>query len=387
MRDSVLKKRLAMVMVVALLLLSTLLAGCGGNTSQQKETVASGQDSKTEALESESAKAETQGVNKEQTQASVSNEDPVSVNIFAMDTYMTVTVWGKEAQEACKAAEEEINRIDAMVSTGSKDSEITKLNQAGKGEVSEGTGYMIERSLELFESTGGLFDISIYPVMRAWGFTDQNYKIPKEKELKELLSHVKASSVLYDAEKNHSVSFDDTAVEIDLGGIAKGYTSDRVIEVIDGFDIDCALINLGGNVKTLNPKITGEEWRIAVQDPEDSSAIAGVITCCDKAVITSGGYQRFFEENGTTYHHIIDPRTGYPANSGLISVSIVTADGTLADGLSTSLFIMGLEEAHAYWQEHKEEFDAVMIDESRKVYITAGLKDRFWSERDWEVLE
>lgn len=378
------QRNLALVMTLVFLLISTLFTGCGDKSSQQgksEETAGSGQE--TTAVETESDVKETKEA---ETEAATKNYDPVSLDIFAMDTYMTVTVWGEEANEACQAAEKEINRIDAMVSTGSEDSEITKLNQSGSGEVSEGTAYMIEKSVELYESTGGLFDISIYPVMRAWGFTDQNYEVPKKKVLTELLSHVRADAVLYD-EESKTVSFDDSAVEIDLGGIAKGYTSDRVIEVINSYDIECALINLGGNVKTLNPKLTGEEWRIAIQDPEDSNAMAGVITCCDKAVITSGGYQRYFEEDGTTYHHIIDPRTGYPASSGLISVSIVSADGTLADGLSTSLFIMGLDEAHAYWQEHKDEFDAVMIDESGKIYVTAGLKDRFWSEREWEVLE
>lgn len=353
------------VILALVLLLSLTLSGCGKEASNTEEAG---------AKQSQAVETVAQ------------NQEPVSINIFAMDTYMSVTAWGKEAKEACEAAEAKIHAIDAMVSTGSEDSEITQLNKKGKGKVSEGTGYMIKKSLELYESTKGLFDISIYPVMGAWGFTDQNFQVPKEKELKKLLSHVHADSVLYDSETGQ-VTFQDPALEIDLGGIAKGYTSDQVIEVMGNYDIDCALINLGGNVKTLNPKINGEEWRIAVQDPEDASAMAGVITCCDKAVITSGGYQRFFEQDGMTYHHIIDPRTGYPADSGLLSASIVSLDGTLADGLSTYLFIQGLEGAHRYWQEHKEEFDAVLIDESGMIYVTAGLKDRFWSEREWKVLE
>lgn len=363
-------KRLAWVMVVTLLAVLAV-TGCGGSKKEQ------------ETQTKESSIAEE--VNEKETKPDP-NEEPAIRNIFAMDTVMTVTVWGKQAEEACQAAEDEINRIDAMVSTGSADSEITNLNHKGKGKVSEETAYMIEKSLELYEDTQGLFDISIYPVMRAWGFTDQKFQVPEEKELKKLLSSVDAGMVSYDAD-SQEVRFDDPDVEIDLGGIAKGYTSDQVIQVISGYDVDCALINLGGNVKTLNRKITGEEWRIAVQDPENPNEICGVVTCCDKAVITSGGYQRFFEEDGITYHHIIDPRSGYPAHSGLTSVSIVTADGTLADGLSTSLFIMGLEEAHKYWKAHKDEFDAVLVDEAGKVYVTGGLKDRFWSERDWEVLE
>ncbi len=320
------------------------------------------------------------------TQIETSSEEPVTKEIFAMDTYMTLSAYGKNAAKALDVAEEEIKNIEELVSTGKDTSEISILNKGGSHKVSKTTGYMIERSLELYKKTNGAFDISIYPVMKIWGFTDQNYKIPDKKELKQTLKKVDASKVQYDS-KSQQVTFKNKGMEIDLGGIAKGYTSDRVIEILKENGVDSAVISLGGNVKTLNKKPDGSDWRIAVEDPKDSSKFVGILTLSDKAVITSGGYQRYFEQDGQRYHHIIDPSTGYPANSGLTSVSIVAKDGTLADGLSTSLFIMGKEKASDYWREHSDEFDAVLVEDDGTVLVTEGLKDCFTSDSNWEVIK
>ena len=124
-----------------------------------------------------------------------------------------------------------------------------------------------------------------------------------------------------------------------------------------------------------------------MKDPEDPEGYVGILSVKDRAVITSGAYERYFEQDGTVYHHIIDPRTGYPADSGLVSVTIVSADGTLADGLSTSLFIMGLDRAGEYWREHKDEFEAVLMTEEGDLYVTEGLKDSFTSDYEVRVIE
>ena len=147
-----------------------------------------------------------------------------------------------------------------------------------------------------------------------------------------------------------------------------------------------ALVDLGGNVQALGKKPDGSEWRIGIRDPEDESGMLGVLSISNLAVITSGGYERYFEENGETYHHIIDPRTGYPAESGLLSVTIVSPDGTLADGLSTFLFIAGQEEAEEFWRSHKDRFEMILVLEDRSVLVTEGLTDRFSSDYAFSVI-
>ena len=207
--------------------------------------------------------------------------------------------------------------------------------------------------------------------MEAWGFTTQNFRIPSEEELEELLSHVDYKQV--DLE-NSAVTIPED-VRLDLGGIAKGFTSSRVMDIFRKNGVTSGIISLGGNVQALGHKPDGNMWRVGIQDPHDLNSTFAVVEVADQAVITSGGYQRYFEENGQTYHHIIDPRTGYPAENGLISVTIISADGTLADALSTSLFIMGPEEASSFWKKHRDTFDAIMMKDDGTVMVTAGLAD------------
>lgn len=308
-----------------------------------------------------------------------------SRDIFAMDTYMTVTAYGSEAAKAVEMAEEEIKRLDGLLSTGDTGSEVYRINKDKVGTMSADTKCLIERALELYDSTGGVFDIAVYPVMEAWGFTDQNYKVPSPEVIEELLDHVDASGIEFD-EENSRISLEE-GMQIDLGGIAKGYTSARIMDIFRECGIASGLVNLGGNVQVIGSKPDGSLWRVAVKDPEDPGGYVGILSVKDRAVITSGAYERYFEQDGTVYHHIIDPHTGYPADSGLVSVTIVSADGTLADGLSTSLFIMGLDRAGEYWREHKDEFEAVLMTEKGELYVTEGLKDSFTSDYEVRVIE
>ncbi len=360
------KKRIVLVGLLSLCLgLGLCLCGCGGETGGETDGGSAAGDA---------AMAE-----------------PVSRDFFAMDTYMTVTAYGDKAAEATEAAEAEVNRLDAMLSTGNKDSEIAGVN-AGGGELSEEAGALVEKGLALYEETGKKFDIAIYPVMEAWGFTDKNYRVPDQAELDKLLPLTDASKVHYDAEK-HTVSFEEEGMAIDLGGIAKGYTSSRIMEIYKEHGIESGLVSLGGNVQVLGTKPDGSSWRVAVQDPgngsddeasggEDASAAQylGVLEAEDTAVITSGAYERNFTEDGKFYHHIIDPATGKPADSGLRSVTVVSQDGTLADGLSTSLYIMGKEDALDYWRAHQDEFDCILMDEKDELYVTAPLAEKFSSD-------
>ena len=221
--------------------------------------------------------------------------------------------------------------------------------------------------------------------MQAWGFPTQEYHVPADATLKEKLILADASKVNYDKD-TRKISFDRDGMEIDLGGIAKGYTSAQIMQIYQDCGVTSGLVNLGGNVQTLGCKTDGSKWKVAIQSPDDTEDYLGILEIENQAVITSGGYERYFEEDGVTYHHIIDPATGYPADSGLISVTIVSDDGTLADGLSTSLFIMGEEKAAQFWKENSEKFETIMETADGKLYVTEGIADSLTTDMDVTVI-
>ena len=552
-------------------------AAPGGNsTGKGKEAASAGQTGQEIEIPEKPRKTEDGGI---------------SMDVFAMDTYMTLLAYGENAEEAILAAAAEIHRLDDLLSTGNPESEISKLNAAGGGTISADVEELIARAGEIHTETGGLFDISIYPVMRLWGFPTQEYRVPDKTEIEETLKLVDAAQITVTevpaagqaattapdaaqtaapsegtapaaegtepaaapaadaaapaadaaapadapaeesapaaeqgapaetapaadgsaeqaaeatgeveapaaveaqaaapqrvyvqvsaaenaeaapsaentdsaagevaqaaaeganaavetgpaetapAEENPAadaaapaadaaapaadaaapadgtapaadaaapasdaaapaadaaapaaenaaeaqteapvetetkVSFGITGMEIDLGGIAKGYTSSRVMDIFREHGVKHGLVSLGGNVQAIGTKKNGKPWRVAIQNPESEMEYLGVLNIEDKCVITSGGYERYFEKDGVHYHHIIDPRTGYPADSGLISATIISDDGALADGLSTSLFIMGKDEAEKYWREHADDFDYILEDEDGTLYVTEG---------------
>ena len=552
-------------------------AAPGGNsTGKGKEAASAGQTGQEIEIPEKPRKTEDGGI---------------SMDVFAMDTYMTLLAYGENAEEAILAAAAEIHRLDDLLSNGNPESEISKLNAAGGGTISADVEELIARAGEIHTETGGLFDISIYPVMRLWGFPTQEYRVPDKTEIEETLKLVDAAQITVTevpaagqaattapdaaqtaapsegtapaaegtepaaapaadaaapaadaaapadapaeesapaaeqgapaetapaadgsaeqaaeatgeveapaaveaqaaapqrvyvqvsaaenaeaapsaentdsaagevaqaaaeganaavetgpaetapAEENPAadaaapaadaaapaadaaapadgtapaadaaapasdaaapaadaaapaaenaaeaqteapvetetkVSFGITGMEIDLGGIAKGYTSSRVMDIFREHGVKHGLVSLGGNVQAIGTKKNGKPWRVAIQNPESEMEYLGVLNIEDKCVITSGGYERYFEKDGVHYHHIIDPRTGYPADSGLISATIISDDGALADGLSTSLFIMGKDEAEKYWREHADDFDYILEDEDGTLYVTEG---------------
>ena len=368
------KKAVAISLIT--FLITGMISGCNTSGSARKSNGG-------KAAEQTTQKEDSTGKN---TDTKAGEEKSASRDIFAMDTYMTLTAYGENAKKALDAAVDEINNIEQLVSTGIDSSEVSQINKNGKGSVSETTGYLIKRSKEIYDSTNGVFDITIYPIMQAWGFPTEKYRVPGKKELKKLRSLMGADNVLYD-EKKQEVTLDKEGMEIDLGGIAKGYTSSKVMDIFKENGISSAVISLGGNVQTLNAKPDGSDWRVAVENPADTGSYIGVLSIKDKAVITSGGYERYFEQDGKTYHHIIDPSTGYPANNGLTSVTIVSDDGTLADGLSTSLFIMGPEKAQEYWKKHNDEFDTILVKEDGSILVSEGIAENFTSDSDFTIIK
>lgn len=305
--------------------------------------------------------------------------------IFAMDTVMTVTAYGDRSEEAVQAAEEEIKRLDALFSVGNASSDIAGLNENASAVVSEETCELINRSKELYQSTDGALNIAVYPLMEAWGFTSGEYRVPDQREIDAILNCMDVNEISCDENTGEVIL--PEGMGIDLGAIAKGYTSAHLMDIFASYDITSAIVSLGGNVQALGNKPEGTKWRVAVENPfsEEGDGYAGILEIKDQAVITSGAYERYFEQEGKRYHHVIDPATGYPAENGLASVTVVSQDGTLADALSTALFVMGKDKALAYWKEHADEFDVILIEDNKDMTITEGLQDCFSSQKSFSV--
>ena len=298
-------------------------------------------------------------------------QEPETATFFAMDTAMDFTVYGDAA--LLDEAETLIGSLEEQVSVTDEHSNIYAIDHTGSGSLSGNAAELMEQALELCRRTGGALDISVYPIVRAWGFTTGSYQVPDEETIQSLLPLVDYTQIQYDAATG--VVTLPEGMEIDLGSVAKGYAGQLAAQMLREHGVQSALLNLGGNVQTVGTKPDGSPWQIGIKDPQGEDAMM-VLSVEDQAVVTSGGYERYFEQDGQTYWHIMDPSTGHPADSGLLSVTIVGKQGIICDGLSTSLFVMGLEKAADLWAQSGD-FEAVFVTASGEVYITEGLRDHF----------
>lgn len=305
---------------------------------------------------------------------------------YAMDTVMTLTAYGKGAKAALEASEKKVDALESLLSRTREDSEISRLNAAAAGEpvaVDSEVARLLEDARAYTLATGGAFDITVAPIVSAWGFTTDAYRVPAQSELDALLKTVGPDKL---SVRDGSVSH-EAGTCVDLGGIAKGYASDCVADIFAQNGIASGKVALGGNVYVCGSKPDGSLWRIAVQDPANPEGYVGVLQLSDAFAVTSGSYQRYFEQDGKRYHHIIDPATGYPAESGLTSVTVVARrgesggasgwDGALCDALSTALFVMGPERALDFWRMGQYAFELVLVTEDGRVLVTGGLDGNF----------
>lgn len=318
--------------------------------------------------------------------------------LFAMDTYMEFTAYGKNSEKAVDAAIEEVQKLDAMLSAENSKSEVYALNEQGNLQATDDLAELILRGKEIYQETDGLFDDTIYPVMKLWGFPTGNYHVPTAAEVQKKLALVDGNKVEIQTRDSDEKGRDSKEKakfvtlgadqQIDFGGIAKGYTGQKLAELFQEYGVSSALVSLGGNIQAIGTKPDGSSWKVGIRDPKGGQQdYIGVLSVENQAVVTSGGYERYFEEDGETYIHIINPRTGYPADGDLLSVTIVSKDGTLADGMSTALYIMGYEKACQFWRQHREEFNVILVTDDGKIHISENLKENFQTECDLEMIE
>ena len=295
----------------------------------------------------------------------------VTRQIFAMDTVMDFAVYGGDTEGFLSAAAQEINRLEELLSRTRESSDIYKVNEDGEAVVSEETAELLQAALHYDEVTGGAFDMTIAPLVTAWGIHTDDPHVLSEEEIGALLPLVGSEHVHMEGNK---VSLDaDCAV--DLGGIAKGYASAQLAGLFEEYGIAGGWVSLGGNVFAYGLKDSGQGWTVGIADPHNEPGNPAAVTLSGQFAVTSGGYQRFYTApDGTVYQHILDPKTGAPAVSNLLSVTIICKDGTMADAYSTALYVMGEEGAVDFWREHSEDFDLLLITQDDRVLYTPGLE-------------
>ena len=236
-------------------------------------------------------------------------------------------------------------------------------------------GELLRRALELYEDTDGALDVTIYPAVEVWGFPDRAYRVPSEEDLTQIRERVNGGLVELTPRESPETVLLPWSMKLDLGALGKGYAADRIVEIWREMGVTSGLLNLGGNVHCLGAKPDGSDWTIGVRDPEDEAGTLCAVTGQDMAVVTSGAYQRNFSQNGVTYHHILDPQTCAPADSGASSVTVIGPSGFLCDGLSTALYVMGPDKAVEYWQQHRN-FDMIYYTQDGRLLYTSGLEGR-----------
>lgn len=268
--------------------------------------------------------------------------------LYAMNTVVSLTFYGSDETAAVSA---ELNRLESLFSVTRESSDIGILNssQGEAVDVSEETIDILNIAKSIYNDTDSAFDPTIYPVVRLWGFTTDEFSVPSDEELQQALKLVDFSKVEISAD---TVTLPQGAM-LDLGGIAKGYAGRLCRDILKESGVESAVISIGGNVQTVGENPRNDKWRIALRNPDGGQYLCNILVD-ETAVVTSGGYERYFEIDGKRYHHIIDPSTGSPADSEFESVTVVAEDGAVADALSTAFFIGGQKLVKNYLAEHEE---------------------------------
>lgn len=271
-------------------------------------------------------------------------------DLFCMDTVMNLKIWGEGASDALNEASHTLQELESLWAASDADSILGMLNGGRTRTLSDTEQAVLDKARALSERTGGAFDPQLYALTALWGFSGGEYRVPTGEEIRNAR----------------------TRKQWDLGGAIKGYAGQLLADaLLQRSDVSYAIFNLGGNIQTVGQKSDGTPWHIGIQAPRGEGSVGTLSVTGTMSVVTSGDYQRCFEADGVRYHHILDPQTGYPADSGIASVTVICRDGMTADALSTALFVMGLEQGTAFWRE-SDDFEAVFILTSGEIYATQG---------------
>lgn len=293
-------------------------------------------------------------------------------------TIMTITLYGYNDKALNKTIEqsfEEIDRLENIFSAKLDNSELSKLNASAYNQeikVSDELYQVLKEAIRYYDLSNGALDVTIGKLIGMWGIGTEKERIPAETEIAEYAGIRGCQYIVLD-DKEKSVKFTDKRVQLDLGAIAKGYAADVIKKLITDADSDFyGMLDFGGNIMTIGSKAEGKPWIIGVTNPFNVGSAYATLSIIDKCVVTSGNYERYFEKNGERYHHILDPFTGAPSKSGIVSATIVGDNSMQCDALSTATFIMGADKAIKLI-DSIEGVECMLIDSEGKVYQSSGI--------------
>lgn len=310
-------------------------------------------------------------------------EETVNRTDFLMDTFVQQKITGRKAAETGDAVYQTLKHLDDTLSLYDADSEIAQINE-GSGRqavaVSEMTYTLIKRAVELSRQSGGVFDLTVAPVTLLWHEAKEALTPPAQEDVASRLALVDSSEIAFDDEKK-TVMLLKEGMGLDLGGIAKGYATDLVKDIYQKADISHALVSIGGNIYSYGAPSGKKDYTIGIRDPlADASTPLLTLSITDRIIATSGAYERYFEADGVSYHHIIDTATGWPAETDLLSLTVVSQDGALADCMSTTLYVNGLDGVKAVLAKEAAgetlPYAIIAVDKEHNVYVSSSLRER-----------
>ncbi|PRR82805.1 FAD:protein FMN transferase [Clostridium vincentii] len=306
-------------------------------------------------------------------------KETLTASSYSLGTLINLRVQGNEAQRAIEEALGRLSDIDDKMSAFKDTSEISKINlKAGRTSqiVGKDTYLVIKEAIKYSRLLEGAFDPTIRPLVSLWNIGTEQEEMPEECEVDNMLQLVNYKDVILD-ESNSSIRLRREKQALDLGGIAKGYAADEVRDIFYKYNISSALIDLGGNIFAFGGKEDGTPWRVGIQDPfKTRGEFMGVLSVTNKSVVTSGNYEKYFTKAGKRFHHIIDPKTGYPSISKIISATIISDNSIDGDGLSTGVYIIGIDKAMRLI-ESISGVEAIFITQDKKTYVTSGINNIF----------
>ncbi|MGL6105152.1 FAD:protein FMN transferase [Romboutsia sp.] len=306
-------------------------------------------------------------------------EEPIYRTELIMGTVVKITLFDGGSEEILDKAFECVGQIEDLVSVNKEGTEISKLNQnAGiKSTKLSDTSYdIIDKALNYSKLSKGGYDLTIGPLVKLWSIGLPEAKVPTQEEINEIIKKIDYSKVEINSETKE-VFLSEKGMMLDLGSIAKGYATDEVAKLLKEEGVKSAIIDLGGNIYALGLKEGDKNWNIGIQNPFDNrGSVVGAIEVSDKTVVTSGVYERYIEEDGVKYHHILNPSTGYPYETDIQGVSIIADKSIDGDALSTLVFTKGIDEGLKLI-ESLDGIDAIFITNKKEVYISEGLRDKF----------
>lgn len=316
--------------------------------------------------------------------------EPISKTALVLGTVCTIKLYDSDDTAIIDKAIARLSELEDILSINKTGTELDKVNEMSGIEpvkVSADTLNVVKKGLEYSALSNGTMDITVGPLVKLWGIGTEWAAVPSQEDIDTAKNLINYKDVVID-EANSTIYLKNPGMIIDLGAIAKGYAADEVIKLLTDNGVKSAIVNLGGNIFVLGKKVDGSDWTVGIQNPEnDGEPTIGSITVDNKSIVTSGVYERYFEEDGKKYHHILSPETGFPYENDILGVSIISNASIDGDSLSTTLFALGVEEGLKLI-ESIDGVEAIFVTKDHKLHMTKGFEEIFTlTNTDYSVAE